>query len=56
MIMLDDDYAGLADQEDTDLLLLKASQVFECVNVEGSDEFAVSPSISELSLNVVTVL
>ena len=32
------DYAGFIVEEDIDSLLLKASQVFECVNVEGSDE------------------
>ena len=38
------DYPGLLVQEDIDSLLLKASQVFERVNVEGSDE------LDELSL------
>ena len=31
-------YAGFIVEEDIDSLLLKASQVFECVNVEESDE------------------
>ena len=32
------DYAGFIVEEDIDLLLFKASQVFELVNVEGSDK------------------
>ena len=33
-------YAGFIVEEDIDSLLLKASQVFECVNVEEGDELA----------------